>query len=62
MPTDKALVSVYIPQEIKEKLEVWAKDEERSVSYIVGRLITEAIDLKEASKKRTSSPKKGKEE
>lgn len=44
MPTDKALISVYVPQETKAKLETWAEDEDRSVSYIVGRLIAEALE------------------
>ncbi|MFB2772673.1 ribbon-helix-helix protein, CopG family [Pelatocladus sp. BLCC-F211] len=57
MPTDKALVSVYVPQDIKEKLEVWAKEEDRSVSYIVGRLIIEAIEVRESKKKKPSSAK-----
>jgi len=51
MPTDKALVSVYVPQEMKEKLEAWAKEEERSVSYIVGKLIAEAIELRASNQK-----------
>ncbi|MBD2062566.1 ribbon-helix-helix protein, CopG family [Trichocoleus sp. FACHB-6] len=55
MPTDKALVSVYIPQEAKEKLEVWAKEEDRSLSYIVGRLIADAIELRESKKKKAPS-------
>jgi predicted transcriptional regulator len=50
MPTDKALVSVYVPKDIKEKLEVWASEEDRSVSYIVGKLIVEAIEVKESKK------------
>jgi molybdopterin-guanine dinucleotide biosynthesis protein A len=47
MPKDKALVSVYVPQETKEKLEAWAEEEDRSVSYIVGRLITESLEARE---------------
>ena len=50
MPTDKALVSVYVPKDIKEKLEVWASEEDRSVSYIVGRLIIETIEARESKK------------
>lgn len=62
MPTDKALISVYVPQQVKEKLEGWAKEEDRSVSYIVGRLIAEEIEVRESKKKKTSSPTTGKGE
>jgi molybdopterin-guanine dinucleotide biosynthesis protein A len=47
---DKSLISVYVPQEIKERLEEWAGEEDRSVSYIVGRLITDALDTREQQK------------
>jgi predicted DNA-binding protein len=50
MPKDKTLVSVYVPQEAKEKLEAWAEEEDRSVSYIVGRLIAEALEAREKQK------------
>jgi predicted DNA-binding protein len=47
MAKDKSLISVYVPQEVKERLEKWAGEEDRSVSYIVGRLITDALDTRE---------------
>ncbi|HEY9653662.1 MAG TPA: ribbon-helix-helix protein, CopG family [Coleofasciculaceae cyanobacterium] len=47
MAKDKSLISVYVPQEVKERLEEWASEEDRSVSYIVGRLITEALETRE---------------
>lgn len=40
-------VTAYLPTEIKQKLEAWAKSEDRSVSYLVARLITEAVEVKE---------------
>ena len=50
MARDKSLISVYVPQEVKERLEEWAGEEDRSVSYIVGRLITDALDIREQQK------------
>ncbi len=47
MAKDKSLISVYVPQEVKERLEEWASEEDRSVSYIVGRLITDALEARE---------------
>jgi molybdopterin-guanine dinucleotide biosynthesis protein A len=47
MAKDKSLISVYVPQEVKERLEEWASEEDRSVSYIVGRLIAEALETRE---------------
>lgn len=58
MATDKALVSVYVPQETKERLEAWAEEEDRSVSYIVARLITEALEAKGEQKQPPAQPKK----
>ncbi|WP_199295629.1 CopG family transcriptional regulator [Trichocoleus sp. FACHB-591] len=40
-------VTAYLPTEIKQKLEAWAHSEDRSVSYLVARLITEAVEAKE---------------
>ncbi len=37
-------VTTYIPPEIKRKLEEWAKQEERSISYLVAKLVTEAVN------------------
>jgi type IV secretory pathway VirB10-like protein len=50
MAKDKSLISVYVPQEIKERLEKWAGEEDRSVSYIVGRLIVDALDTRDQRK------------
>lgn len=47
MAKDKSLISVYVPDEVKERLEKWAGEEDRSVSYIVGRLIADALDIRD---------------
>ncbi|MEO1764276.1 MAG: CopG family transcriptional regulator [Cyanobacteria bacterium J06629_18] len=52
-------VTTYVPPEIKRNLEKWAKEEDRSISYLVARLITETINEKYPQK--SSSPEKGKE-
>ena len=52
-------VTTYIPAEIKRKLEEWAKLEERSISYLVAKLITEAVA--ERDEQKPPSHKKGKE-
>jgi predicted transcriptional regulator len=48
-------VTAYLPTEIKQKLEEWAKEEDRSVSYLVARLITEAVLDREKPPKRRQS-------
>ncbi len=50
MAKDKSLISVYVPQEVKDRLEEWAGEEDRSVSYIVGRLIADALDARDQQK------------
>jgi len=55
MAKDKSLISVYVPQEVKERLEGWASEEDRSVSYIVGRLITEALETRDQQKQPPAS-------
>lgn len=50
MPRDKSLISVYVSQETKDRLEAWAKEEDRSVSYVVGRLIVDALDARDKQK------------
>lgn len=55
MARDKSLISVYVPQEVKERLEKWAGEEDRSVSYIVGRLITDALDTRDQQKQPPAS-------
>lgn len=42
------VIAVYIPKKQKEALEQWASLEERSVSYLVGKLIDKALEEREA--------------
>jgi molybdopterin-guanine dinucleotide biosynthesis protein A len=61
MAKDKSLISVYVPQEVKERLEEWASEEDRSVSYIVGRLIADALEARDPQPPPApGSPAKGK--
>ncbi len=39
----RELIAVYIPKEQKVALETWATSEERSVSWIVAKLIAQAL-------------------
>lgn len=39
----RELIAVYIPKEKKVALETWAASEERSVSWIVAKLIDKAL-------------------
>lgn len=39
----RELIAVYIPKEKKAALEMWAESEERSVSWIVAKLIDKAL-------------------
>ncbi|MDJ0634385.1 MAG: hypothetical protein QNJ34_14450 [Xenococcaceae cyanobacterium MO_188.B29] len=41
--TDLDRVVAYIPPERKKELEEWAKEDERSVSWLVGKLIDKAL-------------------
>ncbi|MBE9117393.1 CopG family transcriptional regulator [Lusitaniella coriacea LEGE 07157] len=63
MPTKLEVVTTYIESEVKQKLEKWAKGEDRSISYIVARLIEKAIEEREHSSidndKETTSTSKG---
>ena len=47
MPTQQESVTTYIPADVKEKLVKWAKEEDRSISYLVARLIVEAVEERE---------------
>lgn len=37
-------VVAYIPPELKKELEEWAKEDERSVSWLVGKLIERGLE------------------
>lgn len=41
--TDLERVVAYIPSEWKKELEEWAEADERSVSWLVGKLIDQAL-------------------
>jgi hypothetical protein len=41
--TDLDRVTTYIPPEWKQELEEWAETEERSVSWLVSKLISSAL-------------------
>lgn len=41
--TDLERVVAYVPPELKKELEEWAKVEERSVSWLVAKLIDKAL-------------------
>jgi hypothetical protein len=43
MPRQSEGVIAYISPELKKELESWALDEERSISWLVGKLIEEAV-------------------
>ncbi|HEY9658129.1 MAG TPA: hypothetical protein V6C65_06730 [Allocoleopsis sp.] len=44
-------VTVYVSAEVKQKLEEWANEEERSVSWIGAKVITDAIAAKQQGKR-----------
>ncbi|AFY86690.1 MAG: hypothetical protein N4J56_002496 [Chroococcidiopsis sp. SAG 2025] len=48
--TDKSRVTIYIPDHLKQYLEAWAKEDGRSVSNLVERLLTQAVKEKEGAK------------
>lgn len=47
MSTRKVMIGFKTDVEIKEKLEEIAKSEDRSISYIVNRIVTEALKGRE---------------
>jgi predicted transcriptional regulator len=47
-------VTTYVSPDVKRKLEEWSQEEERSISYVVAKLITEAVN--ERDKQKTSTP------
>jgi hypothetical protein len=46
--TDRVQTSVYFPKEVYAALVKWAEEEDRSVSNLVVRLVTRAIEEKES--------------
>ncbi|MBW4654515.1 MAG: ribbon-helix-helix protein, CopG family [Kaiparowitsia implicata GSE-PSE-MK54-09C] len=51
MATDKARVTVYLPQELKQRLAVIAEKDKRSVSVLIEILVLEALDVRDNAKK-----------
>jgi predicted transcriptional regulator len=49
--TDKARVTVYLPQELKQRLAVIAEKDKRSVSVLIEILVLEALDVRDNAKK-----------
>ncbi|HEY9829032.1 MAG TPA: hypothetical protein V6D26_00540 [Stenomitos sp.] len=56
--TSLAGVTTYIPPEWKKELEEWAQDEERSVSWLLLKLIGNALEQRrqEVSPAKTTEP------
>ncbi|PSB14808.1 hypothetical protein C7B76_15260 [filamentous cyanobacterium CCP2] len=48
MTTEKARLNVYIPQQLKDRLDRLAEKDRRSLSVTVEILLTEALDALEA--------------
>lgn len=48
MPPKGESVQTYVTPEIKRKLEKWAAEEQRSISFLVAQILVEAITAKEA--------------
>lgn len=44
--TDKARITVYLPQELKDRLTVVAEKDKRSVSVLIEILILEALEAR----------------
>ncbi|MEO0489260.1 MAG: CopG family transcriptional regulator [Cyanobacteria bacterium P01_A01_bin.123] len=49
--TDLDRVVAYIPPESKKELEAWAEADERSVSWLVGKLIDKALQERREQQK-----------
>ncbi len=48
--TDKARITVYLPQELKDRLTVMAEQDKRSVSVLIEILILEALEARDKGK------------
>ncbi|HEY9872140.1 MAG TPA: hypothetical protein V6D12_01825 [Candidatus Obscuribacterales bacterium] len=57
MPRQNEGVIAYISPDLKRELESWADEEERSVSWLVGKLIEEAVKTRKAQTERKQSNK-----
>lgn len=45
------VISVYLSKELKEGLEQWAMEDERTVSWIVAKLVQKALEEREEKSK-----------
>jgi predicted transcriptional regulator len=45
MPTTQESLTVYLSPEVKAKLAEWAKQDQRSMSFLAAKLITEAVEM-----------------
>jgi hypothetical protein len=65
MPPKGESVQTYVPPEIKRKLEEWAAEEQRSISFLVAQILIDVITARDAKKSPptsgTSSGDKGRE-
>ena len=50
MATDKARITVYLPQDLKDRLAVIAEKDKRSVSVLIEILILEALETRDKGK------------
>lgn len=48
MATDKARITVYLPQALKDRLTVEAEKDKRSVSVLIEILILEALEARDS--------------
>ncbi|MGE5655105.1 MAG: ribbon-helix-helix domain-containing protein [Actinomycetota bacterium] len=49
--TDLAGVTAYIPKEWKAELEKWAEEEDRSISWLLAKMIEESLEIRRKEKK-----------
>lgn len=50
MTIDKARITAYLPQELKDRLTVIAEQDKRSVSVLIEILILEALETRDKGK------------
>jgi predicted transcriptional regulator len=55
MPPKGESVQTYVSPEIKRKLEEWAAEEQRSISFLVAQILIDAIATREAENKPSAS-------
>lgn len=53
MPPKGESVQTYLPPEIKRKLEEWAQEEQRSISFLVAQILMDAIATRNAQQNET---------